>query len=102
MTWKCALINVPFGGAKGGVICDPKLLSESELRRITRRYITELGDNIGPYTDIPAPDLYTNEQTMAWVYDTYNVFHHGHNNLPVVTGKPLDIGGSAGRTEATG
>ena len=102
MTWKCALINVPFGGAKGGVICDTKLLSESELRRITRRFITELGDNIGPYTDIPAPDLYTNEQTMAWVYDTYNVFHHGHNNLPVVTGKPLDIGGSAGRTEATG
>jgi glutamate dehydrogenase (NAD(P)+) len=102
MTWKCALINVPFGGAKGGVICDPKILSETELRRITRRFITELGDNIGPYTDIPAPDLYTNEQTMAWIYDTYHVFHHGHNNLPVVTGKPLNIGGSAGRTEATG
>jgi len=102
MTWKCALINVPFGGAKGGVICDPKLLSEAELRRITRRFITELGENIGPYTDNPAPDLYTNEQTMAWIYDTYNAFHHGHNNLPVVTGKPLDIGGSAGRAEATG
>ncbi len=102
MTWKCALVNIPFGGAKGGVICDPKLLSKSELRRITRRFITELGDNIGPYTDIPAPDLYTNEQTMAWIYDTYNAFHHGHNNLPVVTGKPLNIGGSAGRTEATG
>ncbi len=102
MTWKCALVNVPFGGAKGGVICDPKLLSKSELRRITRRFITELGDNIGPYTDIPAPDLYTNEQTMAWIYDTYNAFHHGNNNLPVVTGKPLNIGGSAGRTEATG
>ena len=102
MTWKCALINVPFGGAKGGIICDPKALSESELRRITRRFITELGDNIGPYTDIPAPDLYTNEQTMAWIYDTYNAFHPGHNNLPVVTGKPLDIGGSEGRAEATG
>ena len=102
MTWKCALINVPFGGAKGGIICDPKTLSESELRRITRRFITELGDNIGPYTDIPAPDLYTNEQTMAWIYDTYNAFHPGHNNLPVVTGKPLNIGGSAGREEATG
>ena len=102
MTWKCALVNVPFGGAKGGVICDTKLLSKSEQRRITRRFITELGDNIGPYTDIPAPDLYANEQTMAWIYDTYNAFHHGHNNLPVVTGKPLNIGGSAGRTEATG
>ena len=102
MTWKCALMSIPFGGAKGGVICDTKLLSKSELRRITRRFITELGDNIGPYTDIPAPDLYTNEQTMAWIYDTYNAFHHGHNNLPVVTGKPLDIGGSAGRSEATG
>ncbi len=102
MTWKCALMNIPFGGAKGGVICDAKLLSQSELRRITRRFITELGDNIGPYTDIPAPDMYTNEQTMAWIYDTYNAFHHGHNNLPVVTGKPLSIGGSAGRTEATG
>ncbi len=102
MTWKCALMNIPFGGAKGGVICDTKQLSKSELRRITRRFITELGDNIGPYTDIPAPDMYTNEQTMAWIYDTYNAFHHGHNNLPVVTGKPLNIGGSAGRTEATG
>ena len=102
MTWKCALMNIPFGGAKGGVICDTKQLSKSELRRITRRFITELGDNIGPYTDIPAPDMYTNEQTMAWIYDTYNAFHHGHNNLPVVTGKPLNIGGSVGRTEATG
>lgn len=70
MTWKCALINIPFGGAKGGIICDPKTLSESELRRISRRFITELGDNI----DIPAPDLYTNEQTMAWVYDTLMLF----------------------------
>jgi glutamate dehydrogenase (NAD(P)+) len=102
MTWKCALMNIPFGGAKGGVVCDTKKLSKSELRRITRRFITELGDNIGPYTDIPAPDLYTNEQTMAWIYDTYNAFHHGQNNLPVVTGKPLSIGGSEGRAEATG
>jgi glutamate dehydrogenase (NAD(P)+) len=102
MTWKCALIDVPFGGAKGGVICDPKALSESELRRITRRFISELGDNIGPHTDIPAPDLYTNEQTMAWIYDTYDIFHPGRNNRPVVTGKPLDMGGSPGRTEATG
>ena len=102
MTWKCALVGVPFGGAKGGVRCDPKTLSETELRRITRRFITELGHNIGPHTDIPAPDLYTNEQTMSWVYDTYDVLNPGRNNLPVVTGKPLDIGGSLGRPEATG
>lgn len=101
MTWKCALTRVPFGGAKGGVVCDPKSLSPTELRRITRRYITELGDNIGPHTDIPAPDLYTDEQTMAWIYDTYDVMHPGRNNLPVVTGKPLEIGGSEGRSEAT-
>lgn len=101
MTWKCALIRVPFGGAKGGVVCDPKALSATDLRRITRRYITELGENIGPNTDIPAPDLYTNEQTMAWIYDTYDVLHPGRNNLPVVTGKPLEIGGSEGRYEAT-
>ncbi|CAG0907392.1 unnamed protein product, partial [Cyprideis torosa] len=102
MTWKCALLGIPFGGAKGGVCCDSKQLSETELRRITRRFITELGDMIGPNTDIPAPDMYTNEQTMAWVYDTYDVLHPGRNNLPVVTGKPLDIGGSLGRAEATG
>lgn len=102
MTWKSALIDVPFGGAKGGVICHPKELSEGELRRITRRYISDLGDNIGPHTDIPAPDLYTNEKTMAWIYDTYDILHGGKNNLPVVTGKPLDIGGSRGRNEATG
>jgi len=102
MTWKCALVGVPFGGAKGGVRCDPKTLSETELRRITRRFITELGHNIGPHTDIPAPDLYTNEQTMSWIYDTYDVLNPGRNNLPVVTGKPLDIGGSLGRPEATG
>lgn len=101
MTWKCILAEIPFGGAKGGVICDPKSLSKGELRRITRRFIAELGNNIGPYVDIPSPDLYTDEQTMAWVYDTYDVMHQGHNNRAVVTGKPLLLGGSAGRREAT-
>ena len=101
MTWKCALINVPFGGAKGGVCCDPKSLSQNELRRITRRFISELGDDIGPNTDIPAPDLYTNERTMAWIYDTYDIMHPGRNNLPAVTGKPIDLGGSEGRQTAT-
>jgi glutamate dehydrogenase/leucine dehydrogenase len=102
MTWKCALLNIPFGGAKGGVCCDPKSLSRTELRRITRRFISELGDNIGPHTDIPAPDLYTDEQTMAWVYDTYDNTHPGRNNKPVVTGKPVYLGGSKGRDTATG
>ncbi|RMG36940.1 MAG: Glu/Leu/Phe/Val dehydrogenase [Gammaproteobacteria bacterium] len=102
MTWKCALIGVPFGGAKGGVVCDTKQLSEGELRRITRRFIAELGDNIGPHTDIPAPDMYTNAQTMAWIYDTYDAMHPGRNNRPVVTGKPVDQGGSLGRQDATG
>ncbi len=101
MTWKCALVDVPFGGAKGGVECDPRALSEGERRRITRRFIAALGDNIGPHTDIPAPDLYTDAQTMAWVYDTYSMMHPGENNLPVVTGKPLDLGGSPGRDAAT-
>ena len=101
MTWKCTLINVPFGGAKGGVCCDPKSLSHIELRRITRRFISELGDAIGPNTDIPAPDLYTDERTMAWIYDTYDVMHPGRNNRPVVTGKPVDLGGSEGRNSAT-
>ena len=102
MTWKCALLKVPFGGAKGGVICDSKSLTQNDLRRITRRFISELGNNIGPYTDIPAPDMYTNEQTMAWVYDTYDMLHTGNNNSAVVTGKPIDLGGSLGRREATG
>jgi len=102
MTWKCALIRVPFGGAKGGVTCDPKKLTQRELRQITRRFIAELGDNIGPYTDIPAPDLYTSAQTMAWSFDTYDNLHPGENNLPVVTGKPMELGGSEGRSEATG
>jgi glutamate dehydrogenase (NAD(P)+) len=101
MTWKTAVVNVPFGGAKGGVICNPKELSRDELRRITRRYVAELGDAIGPYTDIPAPDVYTNQQTMAWIYDTFDLMHPGENNLAVVTGKPLEIGGSVGRDEAT-
>jgi glutamate dehydrogenase/leucine dehydrogenase len=101
MTWKCAVADVPFGGAKGGVICDPKKLSKDELRRITRRFITELGDDIGPHTDIPAPDVNTNAETMAWIYDTYAMMHPGKNNLPVVTGKPVGMGGSLGRNEAT-
>ena len=101
MTWKCALVEVPFSGAKGGVVCDTKTLSQGEQRRITRRFITELGDNIGPHADIPAPDLYTDEQTMAWIYDTYDMLHPNRNNLPVVTGKPVSIGGSVGRREAT-
>jgi glutamate dehydrogenase/leucine dehydrogenase len=102
MTWKCALANLPFGGAKGGVVCNTKVLSESELRRITRRFTSELADLIGPHTDIPAPDLYTNEQTMAWIYDTYDILNPGKNNRPVVTGKPVQMGGSYGRREATG
>ncbi len=102
MTWKCALVNVPFGGAKGGLVCDTKKLSEKELRRITRRYTAELFDELGPHQDIPAPDLYTNEQTMAWIFDTYDVLHPGFNNRPVVTGKPIEMGGSYGRYEATG
>ncbi len=101
MTWKTALIDVPFGGAKGGVVCDVKKLSDRELRRVTRRFISDLGENIGPHTDIPAPDLYTNEKTMAWIYDTYDGLHPGEDNLPVVTGKPTNIGGSLGRNEAT-
>jgi glutamate dehydrogenase/leucine dehydrogenase len=102
MTWKTALLDVPFGGAKGGVICDPKKLSRAELRRITRRFVIELGDAIGPHTDIPAPDVYTDQQTMAWIYDTFDVMHPGQNNRAVVTGKPLELGGCVGRDEATG
>ena len=101
MTWKTAVVDIPFGGGKGGVICNPKELSRAELRRITRRFVTELGDTIGPHTDIPAPDVYTDQQTMAWIYDTFDMMHPGENNLAVVTGKPVDIGGSLGRDEAT-
>ena len=102
MTWKCALVNIPFGGAKGGVVCDSKELSLNELRHITRRFTAELFDIIGPSTDIPAPDMYTDEQTMAWIFDTYDRLNSGENNRPVVTGKPVNLGGSPGRREATG
>jgi len=102
MTWKCALLQLPFGGAKGGVVCNSKELSADELRRITRRMTTELSNIIGPHSDIPAPDMYTDEQTMAWIFDTYNLLHPGNNNRSVVTGKPLSLGGSLGRREATG
>ena len=101
MTWKCAVADLPYGGAKGGIVCDPKTLTTNDLRRITRRYIAELGDNIGPHTDILAPDVNTNAETMAWIYDTYEMMHRGQNNLGVVTGKPVDLGGSLGRREAT-
>jgi glutamate dehydrogenase (NAD(P)+) len=101
MTWKCAVMDIPFGGAKGGVICNPKELTRDDLRRITRRFIAELGDAIGPHTDIPAPDVNTSAETMAWVFDTYDMMHPGRNNTPVVTGKPVDMGGSFGRNEAT-
>ncbi len=101
MTWKCAVLDVPFGGAKGGVVCNPKELTRSDLRKITRRFIADLGDEIGPNTDIPAPDVNTNAETMAWIYDTYHMMHPGRTNLGVVTGKPLGIGGSLGRREAT-
>lgn len=101
MTWKCAVVNIPFGGGKGGVICDPMVLSQSELERITRRYTAELIDVIGPERDVPAPDMNTNEQTMAWIMDTYSM-HKRTTVTAVVTGKPLDLGGSRGRPEATG
>ena len=101
MTWKCAVVNIPFGGAKGGVICDPEKLSVSELERITRRYTAEILDYIGPERDVPAPDMNTNEQTMAWIMDTYSM-HVRHTVTASVTGKPIDLGGSRGRKEATG
>jgi glutamate dehydrogenase (NAD(P)+) len=101
MTWKCAVVNIPFGGAKGGVICDPKKLSQMELEKITRRYTAELIEFIGPEKDVPAPDMNTNEQTMAWMMDTYSM-HMRQTVTAVVTGKPLNIGGSRGRREATG
>jgi glutamate dehydrogenase (NAD(P)+) len=100
MTWKCAVVSIPFGGAKGGVICDPKHMSPSELERLTRRYATEISIVISPHSDIPAPDVNTNAQVMAWIMDTYSM-HEGYSIPAVVTGKPLSIGGSEGRNDAT-
>ena len=100
MTWKCALMGLPFGGAKGGVICDPKLLSLGEKERLTRRYTSEIINEIGPEKDIPAPDVGTDAQVMAWIFDTYSM-NVGHSVLGVVTGKPLAVGGSVGRDGAT-
>jgi glutamate dehydrogenase (NAD(P)+) len=100
MTWKCATVNIPFGGAKGGIVCDPKQLSEDELERLTRRYAYEISPLIGPDTDIPAPDVYTDSHVMAWIMDTYSMTR-GHITPGVVTGKPLFLGGSQGRNEAT-
>src|SRR6478735_1487325 len=101
MTWKCAVAHIPFGGGKGGVVCDPTKMSRREVEALTRRYIAEIIDAIGPEKDVPAPDVNTNDQIMAWVMDTYSM-HVGHTATAVVTGKPLEIGGSAGRREATG
>src|SRR6266576_2543047 len=100
MTWKCACVKIPYGGAKGGVTCDPKSLSLRELEHLTRRYTTEISDMIGPDSDIPAPDVNTNAQVMAWMMDTYSM-HRGYSVPGVVTGKPISLGGSEGRTEAT-
>ncbi|HLL79466.1 MAG TPA: Glu/Leu/Phe/Val dehydrogenase [Ktedonobacteraceae bacterium] len=100
MTWKCAVVGIPYGGAKGGVICDPKSMSPAELERMTRRYATEISIIIGPHGDIPAPDVNTNPQIMAWIMDTYSM-HEGYSIPAVVTGKPLSIGGSEGRNDAT-
>jgi glutamate dehydrogenase (NAD(P)+) len=101
MTWKCAVVNIPFGGSKGGIICDPERLSLAELEKITRRYTAEILDYIGPERDVPAPDMNTNEQTMAWIMDTYSM-HVRHTVTACVTGKPFDLGGSRGRQSATG
>jgi glutamate dehydrogenase (NAD(P)+) len=100
MTWKCATVGIPYGGGKGGVICDPKSLSRGELERLTRRFAFEIAPIIGPDSDIPAPDVYTDEQTMAWIMDTISMVR-GHTELGVVTGKPIALGGSQGRSEAT-
>ena len=101
MTWKCAVAHIPFGGGKGGVICDPSKMSKREIEALTRRYIAEIVDAIGPEKDVPAPDVNTNDQIMAWVMDTYSM-HVGHTTTSVVTGKPIELGGSLGRREATG
>jgi glutamate dehydrogenase (NAD(P)+) len=101
MTWKCAVVNIPFGGAKGGVICDPSMMSDGELERITRRYTAQIIDVIGPDLDVPAPDVNTNDRVMAWIMDTYSM-HKRQATTAVVTGKPMELGGSRGRKEATG
>jgi glutamate dehydrogenase (NAD(P)+) len=101
MTWKCAVVNIPFGGAKGGVICDPSQMSDGELERLTRRYTAGIIEMIGPERDVPAPDVNTNARVMAWIMDTY-AMHMGHATTAVVTGKPMELGGSQGRSEATG
>ncbi len=101
MTWKCAVVNIPYGGGKGGIVCDPHKMSQTELERLTRRYTSEILDIIGPERDVPAPDMNTNEQIMAWVMDTYSM-HARHTVNAVVTGKPVELGGSQGRREATG
>ena len=101
MTWKCAVVNIPFGGAKGGVVCDPLKMSAGELERLTRRYTNGIIQTLGPDSDVPAPDVNTNERVMAWVMDTYSM-HVGHTTTAVVTGKPVEMGGSLGRREATG
>jgi glutamate dehydrogenase (NAD(P)+) len=101
MTWKCAVAHIPFGGGKGGIVCDPTRMSRRELEALTRRYVAEIVDAIGPEKDVPAPDVNTNDQVMAWVMDTYSM-HVGHTETAVVTGKPVELGGSLGRREATG
>jgi glutamate dehydrogenase (NAD(P)+) len=101
MTWKCAVVNIPFGGGKGGIVCDPDRMSKGELERLTRRYAADLSDLFGPESDVPAPDVNTNEQIMAWIVDTHSM-HERRTEYAVVTGKPLEVGGSAGRREATG
>lgn len=101
MTWKCAVVNIPFGGAKGGVVCDPHTMTAGELERLTRRYTAGIINTLGPDSDVPAPDVNTNERVMAWIMDTYSM-HVGHTTTAVVTGKPVEMGGSLGRREATG
>jgi len=101
MTWKCAVAHIPFGGAKGGIVCDPTRMSRRELEALTRRYVAEIVDAIGPEKDVPAPDVNTDDQIMAWIMDTYSM-HVGHTATAVVTGKPIEMGGSLGRREATG
>jgi glutamate dehydrogenase (NAD(P)+) len=101
MTWKCAVVNIPYGGAKGSAHCNPKVMSDKELERLTRRHATEISLLLGPESDIPAPDVYTNARIMGWIVDTYSM-HKGHSVPGVVTGKPLSLGGSIGRSDATG